>query len=172
MALLDQLHPAFQRLARAGAAKGLPAKQKCAQHADRQDDDIDHDPSVRPARLPCGEGNWPSRSGVMPYAALSFGLASIDFRLSTSDFAPGAAAFVSLAAPSSLAWLSTMFDSCVKGAAILPVAISAIGLPSFAACAATLRSSGKTMSTSRSIDCSKSFLLISSAPPVGTRLAA
>src|SRR4029450_10514495 len=107
------------------------------------------------------EGDYPFQRSS--YAALSLGLASIDFRLSTNDLLPPAD-LASLVTPSSLAWLRTMFDSWVNGAANLPVAISAIGLPSLAAWAATLRSSGKTMSTSRSIDCSKSFLLISSAP--------
>ena len=62
-----------------------------------------------------------------------------------------------------------MFDKVANGAASLPLAISAIGLPSFAAWAAALASAGETMSMLRSIDCSKSFLEISSAPPEGTR---
>ena len=49
--------------------------------------------------------------------------------------------------------------------------LRAIGLPSLAAWAASLPSYGMTMSTLRSIDCSKSLRLISSAPPDGTLLA-
>ena len=67
------------------------------------------------------------------YAAFAFGLGSIDFRLSTSDLAPAVTAESGAWAPSSLAWLKTMLDSWLKGAAILPPATSAIGLPSFAA---------------------------------------
>ena len=64
-----------------------------------------------------------------------------------------------------------MPDKVLNGAAILPLATSAIGLPSLAAWAASLASNGKTMSTGRSIDCSKSLRLISSAPPDGHALA-
>jgi len=60
--------------------------------------------------------------------------------------------------------------SALNGADIFPLATSAIGLPSLADWAASLPSHGKTMSTGRSIDCSKSLRLISSAPPDGTRL--
>src|SRR5574338_1176313 len=52
------------------------------------------------------------------YAAFAFGLFSIDFRLSTSDFAPPAIDVSPLAllpAPSSVAWLKTMFARVEKG---------------------------------------------------------
>src|SRR3546814_18160653 len=53
---------------------------------------------------------------------------------------------------------------------LLPLAVSARVLPSFAACEATLRSKGISTSTLRSIDCSKSLRLLSGAPG-WTRLA-
>ena len=54
------------------------------------------------------------------YAAFAFGFGSIDFRLSTSDLAPPAEASTP-AEPSSVAWLRTMLDKVVKGAAIFPL---------------------------------------------------
>src|SRR5919107_1481563 len=106
----------------------------------------------------------------MPQAACALGLFSIDFRLSTIDLV-AAAGVASTAAPSSLALLSTIVDRLLNGPVILPPATSAIGLPSLAAWAASLASYGNTMSTGRSIDCSKSLRLISSAPPDGTPFA-
>ncbi len=50
MALFQQLHAALDRLARVGTAERLAAEQQGAHDSDRQDDDVDHDPSVRPAR--------------------------------------------------------------------------------------------------------------------------
>src|SRR6185369_9782259 len=112
-------------------------------------------------------GDLPQR----PQAASAFGcLLSIDFRLSTSAFAPPAP-LVSSPVPSSAALLRTIDDSVLNGPVSLPPATSAIGLPSLAAWAAAFGSYGKTMSTFRSIDCSKSLRVISSAPPAGTPLA-
>src|SRR4028119_517402 len=78
------------------------------------------------------------RSGKIPQAAAgagaaaagALGLVSIAFRLSTKFFL---VPFGRSAAPSVLAWLSTMPDRVAKGAADLPAAISATGLPSLAA---------------------------------------
>ena len=101
-------------------------------------------------------------------AFATFGLASIDFKLPTSDLDPAGPLF-STAAPSSLAWLSTMFDKVANGTAGLPLAISAIGLP-----LSGLRR-GLGLVREHDVDVALDRLLeilrleISSAPPEGTR---